>query len=32
MFTRHFDRLVREALITPRDLSKHIQYLKAEHL
>jgi transcriptional regulator with XRE-family HTH domain len=32
MFTRHFDRLVREALITPRDLSKHIQYLKAEYL
>lgn len=32
MFTHHFDRLVREALITPRDLSKHIQYLKAEHL
>ena len=32
MFTRHFDRLVREALITPRDLPKHIQYLKAEYL
>lgn len=32
MITRHFDLLVREAWITPRDLSQHIKALKAEYL
>jgi len=32
MMTKHFDRLVREARITPRDLPKHIEALKAEYL
>jgi hypothetical protein len=30
--TRHFDLLVREATITPRDLPDHIEALKAAHL
>ena len=29
MMTRHFDRLVREATITPRDIAGHIEKLKA---
>jgi len=32
MITRHFDGLVREARITPRDLTTHIATLKTEHL
>lgn len=32
LMTRHFDTLVREATISPRDLPNHIQTLKAENL
>ena len=32
MLSRHFDQLVREATVTPRDLPDHLDLLKRRHL
>ncbi|MFB1025925.1 MAG: transcriptional regulator, partial [Octadecabacter sp.] len=32
LMTRHFDTLVREASVTPRDLPDYIRTLKAKYL